>query len=82
VLRFTTLEKALGVGVVRLWLYLAAKSLRVGITRRCLILPHAVGGVAFPWDEKLQSLDIYWSVDRLDTYDPSIGSLWTRLLRA
>jgi hypothetical protein len=33
-----TLEKVSGVGAVRHWLYLAAKALRVGPARRCLVL--------------------------------------------
>jgi hypothetical protein len=41
-----TLEKVLGVSVVRRRLYLAAKVLRVGPTRRCLV-PLVVGGGAF-----------------------------------
>jgi hypothetical protein len=38
VLRWMTLEKVLGVRIERRWLYLAARVLGVGPTRRCLIL--------------------------------------------
>jgi hypothetical protein len=37
-LRWTTLEKVLGVSVMRRWLYLAAKALGVCPARRCLVL--------------------------------------------
>jgi hypothetical protein len=35
-LRWMTLEKVLGVGAMRCWLYLVAKVIGVGPTRRCL----------------------------------------------
>jgi hypothetical protein len=37
-LRWVMLEKLLGVGAVRRWLYLAAKAIGVGSARRCLVL--------------------------------------------
>jgi hypothetical protein len=37
VLWWMTLKKVLGVGVVRHWLYLVAKVLGFGPTRRCLV---------------------------------------------
>jgi hypothetical protein len=37
-LRWMTLKKVLGVGVVRRWLYLAAKALRVGPARHCFVV--------------------------------------------
>jgi hypothetical protein len=46
-LKWTTLEKVLGVGVVRRWFYLAVKVLGVGPTRCCLILSLLWSGFLF-----------------------------------
>jgi hypothetical protein len=48
---------------------MAAKALGVGLARHRLVLSPqwAVGGGAFPGDEKPMGFDICWSVDRPDT---------------
>jgi hypothetical protein len=51
-LRWMTLEKVLRVSVVRRWLYLTAKALRVGPARHCLILSLQWVVVTFSGDVK------------------------------
>jgi hypothetical protein len=55
-LRWMTFEKVLGVGVVRHWLYLAAKAFGVNPIKRCLVT--TVGGGASSGNVKPPGLDI------------------------
>jgi hypothetical protein len=67
---------------VRRWLYLAAKALGVGPTRRCLILSLQWAVAPFPGDVKPPGLHICDGVDCLSTYSTGTGSPRTRLLGA
>jgi hypothetical protein len=74
VLRWMTLKKVPGVGIVRRWLYLAAKALGVGPTRRCLVLSPQWAVAPFSGDVKPPGLDICGGVDCPGTYIPCTRS--------
>jgi hypothetical protein len=38
------------------------------LARRCLVPSWQWGGGTYPGDVKLSGLDLWWSIDRVDTY--------------
>jgi hypothetical protein len=73
-LRWMTLEKVLGVGAMRHWLYLAAKALGVGPTRHSLVSSLHWVVAYFLGDVKPPGFDICGGVDWPSTCSLGTGS--------